>query len=336
MSKSDIFETVAASIGEVDSLDIGKRAKSVERAERIGDVEIAIAQHALDKTTDPATPQGEAHQWQFMYDKYAHLLGEDADQQSAAPEVTSLTAERIRKLVETSHRSALRQVEAMQAAGIAAEKIPTVPTAEEFATHAEVVFAEWSKNGVLELFEEKELNLRLSYVLKAQLSGEAWAKVFRELTKGQPYSYVNEDFLAKFSAEEASGNPEEVAAAAGLRLESQEFIPELRGDVAQQKAAHAKLQTEYPDMNIPEPSMNALVASIACELEAAKDGVLQGEGTFEKTFGRLYGVEGLLDGGGYRFVPGVFVDVDGFADAGGDWVGSGDRGRLSGGENLTA
>lgn len=69
-------------------------------------------------------------QWEIMYHERAHLLGEDAEQQSAAPEVTSPTAERIREQIETSHRSAIRQVEAMKAVGIATDKIPTVLTAE--------------------------------------------------------------------------------------------------------------------------------------------------------------------------------------------------------------
>lgn len=186
----------------------------------------------------------------------------------------------------------------------------------------------WSENGTLEVFEKKELTPCLLYVLDARLDGKEWAKVFRGLTKGQPSHYINEEFLAKLSVKEASGNPEEVAAAAGLRLESQEFIPELTGDVAQQKAAHEKLQAQYPDMNIPIPSMNSLVATMAYCIEA-EGGVLQGEGTFEKTFGRLYGMEGLLDGVGDRYVPGVYVNDNGNANADRNWVENDNEGRLS-------
>lgn len=342
LSSTPSAEAVAAERGldlayeANNEFDLRQKAKAdraaLERAQELG---ASVPEDVMNRAQTEIRKRGEL--FGSLLNASGHLIGKGAlgepairAERDASVEVQSPTAERIREQIETSRRSALRQVEAMRAAGITEEKIPEIPGLEAYKADVEACLGEWYANGALELIDEGELTPRLPYVLDAKLDGVEWSAVFRQLVKEQPNVYVNEEFLGKFSAETMSGEPE----AAGPRLESQERIDELSGTVAQQKAGHEALQAKYPEMNIPEPSFNSLVAGIAYEIEQREDGVLKGNGTFERTYGRLYTVDGLPGAGGRESVPDVCVDDDGGARADGAWVEFVRGGRLSVGKNL--
>ena len=272
------------------------------------------------------------------FESLVEAAGLYLDEQPNNPETTSPTAERIdERMVELSYRSAERQVAAMRAAGIPEEKIPKIPEPEEYRKEVETLLAECAKNRALELFDENELVARLSYVLDIELDGKEWSAVIRELLKNQSYVGVNEDFLAKFTSEELSGSSTD----AGPRLESEGFFDGLYGTVDEQKTAHDALRRVHPDMNVVGPSMASAFASLALELERSEvedehgNKILKGDGVLEKTWNRLYTVDGRsVDAGDDQRVPGVLVGGGGRADAVRAWVERRDVGRLAVAKNL--
>ena len=268
------------------------------------------------------------------------LSTEDPEQPEVLEVVTSPIAERIRKQIKPTYDSVISQIKAMEAADISADRIPTAPEIEDYAARVERQLLEWDKNGALKLFEEKKLTPRLLHVFNVFLSGIEWFRVFRELTKEQPDRDLQVEFLNAFHSHELNHKGGE----AGLRLESQEPMSELRGNADEQRAAHERLQAAYPNMKICKPSMNSEVARIARLQEGAKGGILQGDGVFEATTGRLFDCHreimytsshGLLAGFiEVGVVPGVCITDDGRAFIGKYKAGAVGDARLSVGEDF--